>query len=110
MSDVETFAQALAEAGAQQPFAHEDGLVVTQGVPPEVLRAYAAARLARQPAEAILRQIVAAWAGAGSMIPDDAPTRWPMTWTFARAWAARCGDLERRVRGIAGGGREGMAA
>lgn len=94
---MKAFVEALMRAGAEQPFQH-DGVIMSEGVPRDVLEAYAAGREARRPAEAILRSALIAWCGSGSMIPDDDPARWPMTWFCLRAWMARCGALEREAR------------
>lgn len=100
MSEPTFFAKRLRAAGAGDPFDH-DGVTFTEGVPDEVLQAYAVGRMAGSPADVILLACVVAYAGPGSCIPDEDPKRWPIIWLCARAWCARCGALERAVRGIA---------
>lgn len=98
MSAAEDLTEALWRQGAAQPFDH-DAVIFGEGVPREIVRIYAGMRLTKAAGEAILMAIVVERAGPGSTIPGDDPKNWPMMWRVARAYAARCADLERRLRG-----------
>ncbi|HEX7887557.1 MAG TPA: hypothetical protein VF474_16405 [Phenylobacterium sp.] len=91
------FADALAAQGAAAAFEHA-GLIYSEGVPEACVRAYAAARLARAEAAAILSAMAWAFMG-GEPFADDGRS---FVWMCARAWAGRLGALERQARGMAG--------
>lgn len=97
-SPLAAFVGALEREGAAKPFEH-DGALLKRGVPSEALRAYAAGRLGKADAGAILAAMVAAYMAPGTPFPDDGRS---FVWLCARAWAARCADLERAARGRAG--------
>jgi hypothetical protein len=93
MSAVAALAEALVAAGSDRPFWHEDPPPVGfEGVPRFAVEAYADARLAMAPPERVLAAVVgqeAAW--------EPVQAGW-VIWRIARAWVARLGQLERRVR------------
>lgn len=93
----QSFAEALIEAGADTPFRH-DGLLHWL-VPRWAVEAYAVARLAK--ADPMVAVMSAAF-GAGSFDQLSAEGPTCLALQLGRTWVARCGDLERRVRGVAG--------
>lgn len=95
MSDV--FAQVLADQGSAAAFEH-DGFIYNKGVPPECVRAYAAARMAKADGPGILASLVKAFMAGVSTPEDDGRS---FVWMCARAWATRLAALERQARGIA---------
>jgi hypothetical protein len=104
---VDGLVDALVAAGADEPFYHE-GLTYFL-TPLWVVRAYAAARLAREGAEAIAGACLAAHFGREA-VAEFAANPKCVGLQIGRAWLARCGDLERKARGLPGGGRLEVAA
>jgi hypothetical protein len=94
----EAFVQALIEAGADAPF-NAEGLIFFY-VPLWVVKAYAQARYDRSDIAMALASAVIGESDAKLLRADPAK----VIWTLVRAWTARLGQLERRVREPARGG------
>lgn len=92
----EALTAALVEAGADCPFWH-DGLGYFL-VPLWVVKAYAAARLERQPAASLMRVMMVAHVGDEVWRTYSPHADWT-GWRIARAWAWRMARLEEVVRG-----------
>lgn len=97
MSATDDFTGALIRAGSAVSFEH-DGLIFSDGVPRECVGAYAAARLAKAPADGVLAALVAAYMRGLPAPEDDGRSA---IWLCVRGWAARLAALERKVRGLA---------
>lgn len=95
----EALAGALIDAGAEKAFQAEG--VILFSVPRSVVEAYAEARLAKAAAGEVLAALIAAHFGQAAVAAFAENPRC-VGLTIGRAWAARCSDLERRVRGIVG--------
>lgn len=100
-------AQALVEAGADRAFQH-DGLIYFL-VPKWVVEAYALARVLKASREGVLSAVIGAHFGRDAYA-EFAENPKCMGMQIGRAWAVRCADLERRVRGLGGAATQEAAA